>query len=557
MRVDVTADLWWKNTVFYCLDVETYLDGNGDGVGDFQGLTQRVDYLAGIGVTCIWLMPFYPTPDRDDGYDVVDFYGVDERLGTLGDFVEFMRTARARGIRVIADLVVNHTSDQHPWFRSARSSRESPYRDFYVWRDEPPEDGPQGLVFPDAEDSNWAWDEEAGQYYLHRFYSHQPDLDITNPKVRDEIAKVVGFWLELGLSGFRIDAVPFLLETEGIAGADDVGDPHEYLRALRAFAERRRGDATLLGEVNLGPDELRDFFGDEDGDELHLEFSFLTNQALYLAMARGSAGPLRTTLAALPEVPKDCQWANFVRNHDELTLDKLTDDEREEVFAAFGPDPELQLFGRGLRRRLPPMVDGDRRRLELAYSLAFTLPGTPVLFYGEEIGMGENLDIPGRASVRSPMQWSDGVNGGFSTADTERLRAPLVRGEYGPEHVNVAAQRRDPESLLNWMERIIRRRKECPEFGWGVPTVLDTADDAVLAIRSDADTSTLLAVHNLGADPVTARLALRDDDDCEVLEDLLRGHAPLSPDGGAVPVELEPYGYRWLRLRRRGDALSL
>ena len=555
MSVDATADVWWKNAVFYCLDVETYLDANGDGVGDFEGLAQRVRYLAGMGVDCLWLMPFYPTPDRDDGYDIVDFYGVDPRLGTLGDFVEFMRAARENGMRVIADLVVNHTSTRHPWFQSARESRDSPYRDFYVWRDEPPEEEPSGLVFPDAEDSNWAYDEVAGQYYLHRFYSHQPDLNITNPAVRDEIAKVVGFWLQQGLSGFRIDAVPFLLETAGVDG-HEFGEPHEYLRALRSFAERRRGDAVLLGEVNLDPQGLRRFFGDEQGDELHLEFNFLANQALYLALARGDAEPLRGVLGQLPAIPADAQWANFVRNHDELTLDKLTGDERAEVFAAFGPEEELQLFGRGLRRRLPPMVAGDRRRIELAYSLAFSLPGTPVLFYGEEIGMGENLAIPGRMSVRSPMQWSDRPNAGFSTAAAGRLRAPVTEGEYGPATVNVAAQRRDPGSLLNWMERLIRRRKECPEFGWGDVQVLDAGNGAVLALRSDWSGRSLVAVHNLSASAVRTDLPLPDDD-CELLEDLLGGGDDLVPDGGRVTLDLAPYAYHWLRLRRRGDALAL
>ena len=552
MRRDVTADLWWKNAVFYCLDVETYLDADGDGIGDVEGLTRRIDHLAALGVTCIWLMPFYPTPDRDDGYDVTDFYAVDPRLGTLGDLVELIRVARDRGIRVIADLLVNHTSAQHPWFRSARSDPDSPYRDFYVWRDEPPADGPEGLVFPDAEDSNWAYDEEAGAYYLHRFYSHQPDLNITNPKVRDEIAKVVGFWLQLGLSGFRIDAVPFFLETSGIAGVDERADPHDYLRALRSFAERR-GNVALLGEVNLDPQGLAAFFG--DGDQLHMEFAFLTNQALYLALARGSAAPLRDALAALPDIPADCQWANFVRNHDELTLDKLSEDERQEVFAAFGPDEDLQLYGRGLRRRLPPMVDGDRRRIELAYSLAFALPGSPVLFYGEEIGMGENLDIPGRLSVRSPMQWRDGPNGGFSTAAPEDLREPVTGGDYGPARVNVAAQRRDPASLLAWMTRLVHRRRECPEIGWGTPTVLDVGDDAVLALRCDVDGDAVVTLHNLAERAAAVDLALRDGDGA--LVDLLGDGDGGRPHGGRVSVDLPAYGYRWLRLRRPDDVGAL
>jgi len=311
MDITRTSDTWWKNAVFYCLDVETFQDSDGDGVGDFVGLIQRIDYLAGLGITCLWLMPFYPSPNLDDGYDITDYYAVDPRLGTLGDFVEFIRTARDRGIRVIADLVVNHTSCDHPWFKAARSDRNSRYRDWYVWQDEPPKDGPDGLVFPDKETSNWQWDEEAGQYYLHRFYKQQPDLNIANPAVRDEIRKMIGFWLELGLSGFRVDAVPFLLETQGIAGRVDLA-PHDWLRDLRAFLGRRQGDAVLLGEVNLEPEEVRRFFGDDSDDELHMCLNFNLNQAMALAVARGDAGGLVHGMRALPSLPENGQWGNFV-----------------------------------------------------------------------------------------------------------------------------------------------------------------------------------------------------------------------------------------------------
>ncbi|HUH07411.1 MAG TPA: alpha-amylase family protein, partial [Egibacteraceae bacterium] len=467
MSTKATSDLWWKNAVIYCLDVETFMDHDGDGCGDFAGLTERVDYLAGLGVTCIWLMPFYPTPDLDDGYDIREYCGVDPRLGSLGDFVEFVRTASDRGMRVIADLIVNHTSDQHPWFQQARKDPDSPLRDYYVWVDEPPDDGPDDLVFPDAEDSNWEYDEQAGQYYLHRFYGHQPDLNVGNPDVRDEIHKVIGFWLELGLSGFRIDAVPFFLEDIGIEH-DVRDDPHDYLRDLRAFTSRRRGDAMLLGEVNLEPGDLRQYFGGDHANELHMLFNFVVNQALYLALVREDPEPIRGALRALPQIPEPAQWANFVRNHDELSLDKLTDDEREEVFAQLAPDEGMRLFGRGIRRRLPTMLGGDRRRIELTYSLLFSLPGTPVLFYGEEIGMGENLDVDGRMAVRTPMQWSDEPNGGFSSAPADQLCVPMTeQGDFGYRQVNVDEQRRDEGSLLNWMERMIRLRKLTPEIGWG------------------------------------------------------------------------------------------
>jgi maltose alpha-D-glucosyltransferase/alpha-amylase len=541
MRAKATSDLWWKNAVVYCLDVETFLDSNADGVGDLPGLTERIDYLAGLGVSCLWLMPFYPSPRKDDGYDITDFYGVDPRLGTHGDLVELVRTARDRGIRVIADLVMNHTSDQHPWFQAARADRDSPYRDFYVWQDEKPPEKPGDIVFPDKETSNWEWDEAAGQYYLHRFYSHQPDLNMANPAVRDEIAQVVGFWLEQGLSGFRVDAVPFMLEPMGMPGGALV-DPHELLRDLRRFVGRRDGEAILLGEVNLPPDEQRRFFGDEDGDELQMLFSFTVNQALYLALAREAAAPLQQALAELATIPGDSQWASFVRNHDELTLDKLSASERDEVFAAFGPDKDLQLFGRGLRRRLPTMLGGDQQRIRMVYSLMFSLPGTPVLFYGEEIGMGENLAIPGRMSVRAPMQWSAGPHGGFSAAANKKdLSRPVTEGDFGPEKVNAFDQRRDPDSLLNWMERLIRRRRETPELGWGAFTALSPREPEVFAHRCDWDGSSVVAVHNLAGKKVKTRLPLEEE---ATLIDLL-GTQDLEPP---FELELEPYGYRWYRL---------
>ena len=547
-----TSDLWWKNAVVYCLDVETFLDWDGDGVGDLRGLTERVDYLAGMGVSCLWLMPFYPSPNRDDGYDIVDFYGVDPKLGTLGDFVVLVRTAKDRGMRVIVDLVVNHTSDRHPWFRAARSSRTSPLRDYYVWRDEPPPEPTTGVVFPDAEDSIWSWDDKAGQWYLHHFYSHQPDLNIANPAVRDEIARITGFWLELGVDGFRIDAVPYLIETGGVAGEVEL-DPHTLVRHLRSFVSRRRGDAVLLGEVNMKAKPLRAFFGNTEGDELQMLFNFPVMQAMYLALARQDAEPLVRALRQLPEIPEGCQWATFVRNHDELTLDQLSEKERAEVFAAFGPDQGMQLFGRGLRRRLPPMLDGDQRRVRLVYSLLFSLPGTPVLFYGEEIGMGENLSVEGRLSVRTPMQWADERNGGFSSAAPSRLRRPLVEGRFGPMAVNVADQRRDPESLLNWMERVIRRRRETPELGWGRLVLLDAGHPAVLAHRSEWEDSSVIAIHNLSPDPRTVRVDVRPPDGHDELTDLLDQGANVPHlDQGSLELKVDGYGYRWFRLQPAG-----
>jgi trehalose synthase len=525
VKLTRTSDLWWKNAVVYCLDIETYASSTGSDRGDVRGLIQRIDHLHRLGVTCLWLMPFFPTPDRDDGYDITDFYTVDPRLGTLGDLVELIRTARDRGMRVIADLVVNHTSAEHPWFKEARSSRDSPKRDWYVWQDEPPTDGPQGVVFPDQETSLWEYDEQTEQYYLHRFYKHQPDLNVANPQVRDEIARIMGFWMELGLSGFRVDAVPFLLETAGQDDKDSLPDPHDYLADLRAFMTRRNGEAVLLGEVNLPYPDLMPFYGAVDGgntpDELTMCFDFVGMQQMYLALAREDAEPLAEALRQRPNPPADGHWATFVRNHDELTLDKLTESQRKEVFAAFGPDEDMQLYGRGLRRRLPGMLDDDPAHIRMVYSLLFSLPGTPVLFYGEEIGMHEDLELPGRFAVRSDMDWA--------AAD---------------------AQRHDPDSLLSWMRRLVEAYRECPELAWGSYEVLDPGPEArpVLAHRSDCDGATVVALHNLAgkkasAAPVLTGLAGRE------LRDVLDPAAdPVVVDEeGRIAVDLPAHGCRWLR----------
>jgi trehalose synthase len=549
MRLTQTSDLWWKNAVVYCLDVETYADGDGDGCGDFRGLIQQIDHLQRLGVTCIWLMPFYPSPDRDDGYDITDFYGVDPRLGTVGEFVEFVRTARDRGIRVIADLVVNHTSAQHPWFQQARSSRDNPYRDWYVWADEPLADGPQGITFPDKENSLWQYDDEAGQYFLHRFYKFQPDLNIDNPAVRDEIARIIGFWMQLGLSGFRVDAVPFLLENQGQLDRDDLPDPHDYLADLRAFLNRRDGEGVLLGEVNLPYADTMKFFG-EHGDELTMCFDFIGMQNMYLSLVRGDAGSLTEALRDRPQPPKDAHWATFVRNHDELTLDKLTEAQRKEIFDALGPKKDMQLYGRGLRRRLPSMVDGDQRRIRLVYSLLFAMPGTPVLFYGEEIGMAENLKAEGRLAVRVPMQWTSEPGGGFSTADPSTFPEPPVEGAFSAKHVNVRDQSRDPDSLLAFFRHVVDSYRACPELAWGTVQVIDPGPDAapVLAHRCDVDDVAVVALHNFADRTVTATLPLTGLAKCDLYDVLAAdGSAETVGDDATLKVTLPPYGFRWLR----------
>jgi trehalose synthase len=546
MRLDYTSDLWWKNAVVYCLDVETFRDSDGDGVGDFRGLIDEIDYLAALGVTCIWLMPFYPSPNRDDGYDISDHYGVDPRLGTLGDFVEFLRTAADRGIRVILDLVLNHTSDLHPWFAEARSSRDARRRDWYVWRDEPAAE-PAGIAFPDKETSNWQRDRRSGQYYLHRFYRFMPDLNISSPAVRDEICKIAGFWLALGAAGFRIDAVPFLCELDGISHPVD-GDPRGWLRSLRAFVGRRNGQAMLLGEVNASLKDLASYFGDEDGDALNMQFGFMANQSTWLSLARESAEPLEQVISALPQVPPDNAWATFLRNHDELSLDKLTVTQREEVFAAFAPDEGMRMYGHGIRRRTATMLGGDGPRLRMAWSLMFSLPGTPVLFMGDELGMGEELAIPDRYAVRVPMQWSSARSGGFSDAAPEALVRPQPGGGFGPAKVNATDQRRDPDSLLRWVQRLIRCRREAPELGWGTSTLIETEHPAVFAHRCDWEGSTVVAVHNLGRRVATVDVPLGDD--TTGVHDLLADAEQPVPRGGTLAFELEGYGGRWLRVLR-------
>jgi trehalose synthase len=550
-----TGDLWWKNAVFYCADIETFYDSNGDGTGDIQGMTDRLEYLTDLGVTCLWLMPFYPTARKDDGYDITDFFGVDPRLGSLGDFVELVRTARSNGIRVIVDFVMNHTSDQHPWFKSARRSVDDPFREYYVWSATEPKSSPKDVVFPDEEDSIWQLDPKTNEWYLHHFYKYQPDLNIENLQVQEEISRTLGFWLELGVSGFRVDAVPFMFAKDGVPGKADAFDPMKYLRNVREFTNRRSGDAVLLGEVNVAYKDQKNFFGGSDGGGLNMQFDFIGMQNIYLAMARGDARPIAKALRQRPRLDITSQWANFLRNHDELTLDKLSDGERQEVFDAFGPDPDMQLYGRGLRRRLPPMLGGDQRRMKMAYSLAFSLPGTPVLFYGEEIGMGENPDIPGRLAVRSPMQWTGGDNGGFSRAPKRRLTRPLSEGLYGAERVNAADQRRDHDSFWWFMRNLIYTYREQPETGWSDIEILKQPNRAVLAhVCREESGWAMAALHNFAAEGCLVPIEIADLPKGSILVDLLNDLEEIELDPhGRVEVDLEPYGYRWLRVKRPED----
>jgi maltose alpha-D-glucosyltransferase / alpha-amylase len=539
-------DLWFKNSVIYCLSVATYMDANGDGIGDFEGLMRRLDYLQGMGVTAIWLMPFQPSPCRDGGYDISDYYGVDPRYGTLGDFVEFAEGCKQRGLRLLIDLVVNHTSDEHPWFQAARRDPQSKYRDWYIWSKKKPKDADSGVVFPGVQKSTWDYDSVAKAYYFHRFYDFQPDLNTSNSEVQAEILKIMGFWLQLGVSGFRMDAVPFVIAQKG-AGIAKPQEQYDMLRTFSQFLTWRQGDAIILGEANVLPATDMQYFGDS-GDRIQMMFNFEVNQHLFLAMASGDSRPLAKAMQATKRRPATAQWGQFLRNHDELDLGRLSDKQRESVFAAFGPDPEMQLYKRGIRRRLAPMLQGDRRRLELAYSLMMTLPGTPVIRYGDEIGMGDNLKLPERNCARTPMQWSTEPNGGFTKSD-KPCQPVISDGPYGFPNTNVAAQRRDPNSLLNWMERIIRMRKEVPEIGWGDFSFVSTGTPHVLAMRYHWRNNSVLCVHNLSAEPREVRINLNIDDEEEcALVSLLSDDHSQAEKGGAHRVLLEAYAYRWYRV---------
>jgi maltose alpha-D-glucosyltransferase/alpha-amylase len=539
-------NLWYKNAIIYCLSVATYMDANGDGIGDFSGLMRRLDYLQGLGVTAIWLMPFQPSPGKDDGYDISDYYGVNPAYGTLGDFVEFAHGADQRGIRVIIDLVVNHTSDKHPWFQEARRDPKSKYRNWYVWSDRKPPGATKGVVFPGVQKSTWTYDPVAKAWYFHRFYDFQPDLNTSNLEVQAEILKIMGFWIQQGVSGFRMDAVPFVIATKGPKVRKPV-EQYDILRSLREFLQWRKGDAIILAEANVTPDTDMEYFG-KVGDRMQMMFNFQVNQNLFYALAAADNRPLMKALKATKPRPATAQWGIFLRNHDELDLGRLSEEQRRRVFDAFGPTKDMQLYDRGIRRRLAPMLNGDRRRLELAYSLMFTLPGTPVVRYGDEIGMGDNLDLPERVAARTPMQWSNEPHAGFTKSDAPVV--PVIEsGPYGYEQANVAVQRRDPNSLLNWMERIIRMRKEVPEIGWGDFSIVPTRNPAVLVMRYDWRNNSVLFAHNLNGTPCETSFAVGLSDGSEkLLVNLLSEDHSSARDDGKHHVVLEPYGYRWYRV---------
>ena len=541
---------WYRRGVIYSLDVRLFQDSDGDGIGDFCGLTSRLDHLSRLGVSVLWLNPIHPTPYRDGGYDVADYYGVGEALGSLGDFAEFMAECDERGIRVMLDLVLNHTSDEHPWFQAARADPASRYRDWYVWSDEEPADRHEGMVFPGVQEATWTYDEVAQAWYHHRFYPFQPDLNTQNPEVRSEMKKVITFWERLGVSGFRIDGAPFLIEkTE--AGGGDLPRDYGFLTELRERLTWLRGDAVFLAEAHVPSDELIEFFGRADGavSRVHMLFAFRLNEALMLSLARQDVTAVAEALTSLPPPPRNASWATFLRNHDEVDLSQLEEDERQDVFAAFGPDPDHQLYNRGIRRRLAPMLGGDSRRLRLAYSLQFTMPGTPVLRYGDEIGMGEDLSLPEREAIRTPMQWSGTSNGGFSTASPDRLIRPVVSAPpFGFDEVNVTDQRLEPDSMLSWFERMLHTLRECDEIGSGTHRVIDGTPPAVLAHVAEGPTGVVLFVHNLSEQPLVVTptgVPAEDQPPVEVFSD-----HPYPGEVDPSKLEVGPYGFRWVRLRR-------
>jgi len=526
---------WHLDAVFYQIYLRAFADSNGDGHGDFLGLRTRLDYLQWLGVDCIWLQPFYPSPLRDDGYDIASFYGVDPQYGWVEDFQITVQELHRRGMKLIVDLVVNHTSDQHPWFQESRRSKDSPLRDYYVWRPDPSGYPLARIIFLDTETSNWAYDDLTDEYYWHRFYSSQPDLNYDNPEVRRHMLDIMRFWLDMGIDGFRVDAVPYLFEREG-TNCENLPETHEYLKEMRRLVDEHYPHAILLAEANQWPHDLRPYFG--DGDEFHMCFHFPVMPRLYMALARADRACVVDIMNDTPEIPQNCQWATFLRNHDELTLEMVLPEERQFMWDFYAPFPE-QRINLGIRRRLAPLMDGDRRRIELLHSLLFTLPGAPVLYYGDEIGMGDNVSLPDRMGVRTPMQWSAAINAGFSAVAAERLYAPVINDPvFGYQRVNVESQRADSASLLHAVRGLIQARKTLPMLAKGRLEWLHELPPHLLCFWRRAPQGDLLALHNLSDAPAEVLLP----------QELALADA-LNPDCGTVSwmATLPPYGYRWLR----------
>ncbi len=534
---------WYQNAVFYECYVRAFFDSNADGHGDLNGLTQKLDYLQSLGVDCLWLLPIFPSPLRDDGYDIAEYYDVFPAYGNLDDFRRLVSEVHARGMRLIADLVLNHTSDQHPWFQAARADRNSPYRDYYVWSDSDQKYKDARIIFLDTEKSNWTWDEVAGQYFWHRFYSTQPDLNYDNPAVQDEMLRVAKFWLDMGVDGFRADAVPYLIEREG-TNCENLPETHDYLKKLRRFIDEQYGDRILLCEANQWPEDVIPYFG--NGDEFQLGFHFPVMPRIYKALRAGDSSSIIDILNRTPAIPDGCQWCTFLRNHDELTLEMVTEEDRQWMWREYAPDPRMRL-NLGIRRRLAPLLDNDRRKIELANSLLFTLPGSPVIYYGDEIGMGDNIWLDDRNGVRTPMQWSADRNAGFSTADPHKLYAPIIDDAvYGPQRINVESQIADISSLLHTMKRMIAVRKVNAVLSRGTLRWAEfvTPSSAVLAFHRETPGEAVLALHNLEDQPQVVEIVLPET--VGGLSDLFNGQILSLETRGRLALTLAPYEYRWL-----------
>ncbi|HEY5226168.1 MAG TPA: maltose alpha-D-glucosyltransferase, partial [Methylovirgula sp.] len=550
LNLTATDTLWYKDAVIYQLHVKSFFDSNDDGIGDFAGLISKLDYIVDLGATAIWILPFYASPRLDDGYDISDYRSVHPDYGTMADVRRFIAAAHARGLRVITELVINHTSDQHPWFQRARRAKPgSAARDFYVWSDTDQKYAGTRIIFLDTERSNWTWDPVAGQYYWHRFYSHQPDLNFDNPRVLKAMLSVMHFWLEAGIDGFRLDAIPYLIEREGTS-SENLPETHDIIRKIRAALDMAFPGRMLLAEANQWPEYTKDYFG--DGDECHMAFHFPVMPRIYMAIGREDRFPITDIMRQTPPIPENCQWAIFLRNHDELTLEMVTDRERDYLWETYAADRRARI-NLGIRRRLTPLMERDRRRVELMNCLLLSMPGTPVIYYGDEIGMGDNIHLGDRNGVRTPMQWTPDRNGGFSRADPASLVLPSIMDPlYGYESVNVEAQSRDPHSLLNWTRRILAVRREHNAFGRGTLRFLYPRNRKILAYLREYEDETILCVANVAHSPQAVELDLSE----------FTGRVPVELNNGSLfpPIgqltyllTLPPFGFYWFILAKEGD----
>ncbi len=535
---------WYMNAFFYEVHIRAFCDSNEDGKGDLPGLISKLDYIKNLGVDCIWILPMYPSPLKDDGYDIADYYNVHPDYGTIDDFKTLVEEAHQRGLKIIADLVLNHTSDQHPWFEASRSDPDSKYRDYYVWSETDEKYSKARIIFLDTEKSNWAYDETAGLYYWHRFYASQPDLNYDNPEVFQEMCKVMEFWLDMGIDGFRADAVPYLIEREG-TNCENLPETHKILKKFRAYLDGHYEGKILLAEANQWPEDVRSYFG--NGDEFHLGFHFPVMPRIFMAIRKGDATPIHWIMDQTPEIPNSTQWCIFLRNHDELTLEMVTDEERQWMWEEYAPDHRMRL-NLGIRRRLAPLMDNDHRKILLANAILFSLPGAPIIYYGDEIGMGDNIWLPDRNGVRTPMQWNDQLNAGFSTAPKEQLYEPVIDDSpYSFQNVNVAAEEQTPNSLLNKMKHLIAIRRSLPILAVGEYRFMAKQQKELLVIRRALNQEQLICIMNLTNRTQSVSLDLSDFEGYQVVDQIHEKDFPPIKDG-PYPLDIDPYGFYWLQL---------